>query len=524
MAGVLVAGVGQQGLQALFRIVGNREGLFIQKALSQALYEKTIHLSPVVRSRHTVGETVNYYAQDIPTVCTFVEEFFPASLISILSLLSAPLVVALFLKIPMSGVLAVTATSLALSIWLGNRQARFFILNKQNAQTRIGIVNEWLQNMRIVRILGWTERFEQKIEEARIVETRNRLTMVTNGSSMNSIAQVTPFVINVAGVFALVQQKGVGTTPGDVFAVLWVFGVFFMRPLRIFPFLIANWHDARTSAKRLESFFCLPEEDSGGENVSELSQVPSLHVQNLNLSMGGKQLLKNVSLNVAAGSFVVVVGEVGCGKTLLLQALMRAVPASFEHYAVGYVSVNAMSLASLRSHFGYVSQEGFVMSASLRDNVALQYETLDTQDDEILRMLVTAQFHPTKEHMPHGLATEIGERGVNLSGGQRQRVNLARCGYFERPILLLDDCLSAVDVETERLLVENLFLGKWKEKTRILVTHRLSVLPYADSVVFMENGEIAEVGRFEELKKSSVRMQAYIAAHERKHDAQGETT
>jgi ABC-type multidrug transport system fused ATPase/permease subunit len=136
-------------------------------------------------------------------------------------------------------------------------------------------------------------------------------------------------------------------------------------------------------------------------------------------------------------------------------------------------------------------------------------------------MLVTAQFHPTNEHMPHGLGTEIGERGVNLSGGQRQRVNLARCGYFARPILLLDDCLSAVDIETEKSLVEDLFLGLWKQKTRILVTHRLSVLPYADAVAFMENGEIVEMGRFDDLQKSSARMQAYIAAHERKRDARG---
>jgi ATP-binding cassette subfamily B multidrug efflux pump len=523
MAGVFVAGVGQQGLNASFRLLGNREGLLIQKSLSQELYQKSIHLLPEARARYTVGEMVNYYAQDIPTVATFVEEFFPAALITILSFLCAPIVAALFLKIPMTQVLFVTGVSVSLSIWFGNRQARFFILNKQHAQERMGIVNEWLQNMRIVRILGSTERFERKITAAREVETRNRLSMVTNGSAMNSIAQVTPFVINVAGVFALVKQHGASVTPGDVFAVLWVFGVFFMRPLRIFPFLIANWHDARTSAARLERFLALPQEEADKPANSAVGEGVALSVCNLNLRIGERHLLKDVSLDIAAGQFVVIVGEVGCGKSLLLQSLMRMMPASFDVYELGGISVENFSLGMLRSHFGYVSQDGFVMSASLRDNISLEYDTHSGSDSSIFRMLTSAEFRLDEERMPHGLHTEIGERGVNLSGGQKQRVNLARCGYFDRPVLLLDDCLSAVDVETERLLVQNLFLGAWKNKTRILVTHRLSVLPHADTVVLMENGQIVETGSYSSLLEKSARMQNYVRAHEKQkeHGAHG---
>ncbi len=525
MVGVFFAGVGQQMLNSIFRLIGNAEGLRVQRIISQALYEKTIHLAPEARGKNTVGETVNYYAQDVPTVGSFVEEFLPAVFTAGLSMLCAPIAVALLLKIPMHGVLLVTATSVALSIWFGNRQARFFVLNKMNAQKRMGVVNEWLQNMRLIRILGWTCRFEEKIEVNRRVETQNRLAMVTNGSTMNSIAQVTPFLINVAGVWALVQEKGASVTPGDVFSVLWVFGVFFMRPLRIFPFLIANWHDARTSAMRLQNFFALPQEDDseesyegGGLVASEKYDAESVScsVRGLNLNMNGKHLLKNISVEIPAKAFVVIVGEVGSGKTLLLQSLMRTVPATFDDYVLGGISAQTLSLSILRAHFGYVSQEGFVMSATLRDNIALTYETSASTDEKILQLLTTAQFNPQSEHMFHGVSTELGERGVNLSGGQRQRVNLARCGYFDRPVLLLDDCLSAVDVETERSLVQNLFLGLWANKTRILVTHRLSVLPHADLVVLMEEGQIVETGKFDDLCRTSVRMKAFVDAHVRK--------
>ncbi len=511
------AAIAQQILTFCFRIIGNAEGLRVQQALAQVIYNKTINLSPSARASKTVGEIVNYYAQDVPVVGTFIEEFFPAALISLISLAAAPLAISFTLKIPMSGVLAVTAASVAMSIWLGRRQARFFVLNKHNAQKRLSVVNEWLQNMRAIRFLGWTTRFEERIMKTRITETKDRLAMVTNGSIMNSIAQVTPFLLNVAGVMALLQARAAAVTAGEVFAVLWIFGVFFMRPLRILPFLIANWFDAQTSAHRLEGFLKLEQEKdfeltertaSHQENVGE-----SLEVDSLQLQVDGKTILRNISLHIPAGAFVAIVGEVGSGKTLLLHSLMRIMPSSFANYTLNQKSALDLSLAELRSHFGYVSQEGFVMSASLRDNVSFSYDTQTHHDDNILKALETSQFSMEAESMAAGLRTEIGERGVNLSGGQKQRVNLARCAFFDRPILLLDDCLSAVDVNTERRIIADLFKGLWAQKTRILVTHRVSVLSEVDWIYFMEAGRLVEQGTFAELSKTSLRIKKFVELH-----------
>jgi ATP-binding cassette subfamily B multidrug efflux pump len=511
----LLAALGQQLLTFFFRLLGNAEGLRIQQALAQAIYNKTINLSPSARGTKTVGEIVNYYAQDVPTVGTFIEEFLPAALIAILSLLAAPAVVALTLHIPMTGILTVTATSVGISIWLGRRQARFFVLNKLNAQKRLSVVNEWLQNMRSLRFLGWTERFESRILHTRQVESRDRLAMVTNGSIMNSISQVTPFLLNVAAVLALLESRKTTVTPGEVFAVLWIFGIFYMRPLRMLPFLIANWFDAKTSAQRLENFLNLEQEKDfllkQSPSKTASPDGKSLSVDNLNLHLSGKHLLRDISLHIPAGAFVAIIGEVGSGKTLLLHSLMRIMPATFAKYTLDGTSALDLSLADTRSTFGYVSQEGFVMSASLRDNVSFSYETADQEDLSILTALEKSQFSPEKEAMPSGLHTEIGERGVNLSGGQRQRVNLARCAFFDRPILLLDDCLSAVDVNTEKRLIADLFKGLWLRKTRILVTHRASVLSEVDWIYFLENGTIVEQGTFEQLSKDSEKMKCFIA-------------
>lgn len=512
-----LAALSQQLLTFGFRIIGNSEGLIIQQSLAQLVYAKSINLSPSARASKTVGEIVNYYAQDIPIVSTFIEEFLPSALISIISLIAAPIAISLTLKIPMTAVLTITATSIFISIWLGRRQARFFILNKQNAQTRLSVVNEWLQNMRAIRFLGWTDRFEKRILQTRQTETTDRLAMVTNGSIMNSIAQVTPFFLNVAGVLALLQSRASTVTAGEVFAVLWIFGVFFMRPLRIMPFLIATWYDAQTSARRLEAFLKLSQENDSSTTNHTLSSFDntkeSIEVQALTLLIDSKTVLNNISMQIPAGAFIAIVGEVGAGKTTLLHSLLRILPASFATYKLNSSSALTMSLSELRSHFGYVSQDGFVMSASLRDNVSFSYDTQEHQDESIIASLAMSQFSMEVESMPEGLRTEIGERGVNLSGGQKQRVNLARCAFFDRPILLLDDCLSALDVTTERKVIANLFKGLWAKKTRILVTHRISVLKEVDWIYFMEAGSVVEQGTFEELSQSSARLKKFIELH-----------
>jgi ABC-type multidrug transport system fused ATPase/permease subunit len=514
-----------QSINFSFRFLATREGLFVQRILSRALYTKTLHLSVVSRGKKTVGETVNYYAQDIPAVSSFVEEYVPNLLTVVFAVCGAPLAVGLFYRLPMTEILTITGLNIAIALFLGTRQARFFGITKADAQARLAVVNEWLQNMRIIRILGWTRRFERVIQQRREKETIDRLAMVTNGSTMNSIAQVTPFLVNVAAVSALVKSHHQTLTPGDIFSMLWVFGVFLARPLRTLPFLIATFTDCVTSARRLEAFFQLEEDSDRDEaryhsNASfETGRGLGINVSNLNLSIAGKRLLSDISFAILPGQFVAIVGEVGSGKTLLLQSLLRSVPATFNRFDLNNSDVLNLKPTLLRQNFGYVSQEGFVMSATLRDNVAFEYNAATGIDGSVEHSLALAQFAVEQENLTSGLQTEIGERGVNLSGGQRQRVNLARCAFFDRPVILLDDCLSAVDIETEAKLNSQLFQGLWRNKTRLMVTHRLSILPLVDRILFMEEGRVVEDGTFAELSAHSNRMKAFIHAHSRREGA-----
>ncbi|RYZ79610.1 MAG: ATP-binding cassette domain-containing protein [Proteobacteria bacterium] len=230
--------------------------------------------------------------------------------------------------------------------------------------------------------------------------------------------------------------------------------------------------------------------------------------------------LHALDLHIHAGEFVAVVGEVGSGKSLLVLSLMGETGAKFEEFKIGSVDALTLDLNERRKYFAFVPQEGFVMSASLRENIAFQYDVPRAQDADIVHSLDLAQFNLRGEAVRDGLETEIGERGVNLSGGQRQRVSLARAHYFDRPIILLDDCLSAVDVDTENRLVTELIDGAWKKKTRILVTHRLSVLHEVDRVIFLENGAIVDSGKFSDLLERSAKVRQFVASVKRSESAQ----
>lgn len=513
-----------QAIALLSRLLATREGMAIQRSLSRSLYQHTLHLSQASRAKYTVGETTTFYAQDVQAMVSFVEDLLPALSTTLISVVAAPMALTLFFRTQITPVLLVLGISISISLWLGIRQAIFFARNKENAQARLSVVNEWIQNIRAIRILDWTQRFEEKITERRQVETNNRLGMVTNGSTMNSLTQVAPLLVNVTAVFTLVSTANGELTAGDIFSILWVCNVFLARPLRSLPFMVLQLNDGLTSARRLQTFFREVTETSP---LSRQETPPAeanfsdngLTVRNLTLTLDNRTLLSNLSFDIAPGEFVAIIGEVGAGKSILLQSLLRLVPSHFAEYRIGKMSVQNWSLAKLRCNFGYVPQDGFIMSARIRDNVAFQYpqdtDVVNAEDEHelnarILDALNSAQFALTHEGLQDGLATEIGERGVNLSGGQRQRVSLARAAFRGRPILLLDDCLSAVDQDTESRLVEDLLCGRWAHHTRLLVTHRLSVLPFTDRVLFLAEGKLIADSTYDKLMSTSPAFRAFV--------------
>jgi ATP-binding cassette subfamily B protein len=208
----------------------------------------------------------------------------------------------------------------------------------------------------------------------------------------------------------------------------------------------------------------------------------------------GVPALQEIDLHVPAGSTVAIVGPTGSGKSTLVSLLPRLVDPPPGRVLIDGRDVRHVPLATLRGAIGFVPQESFLFSATLRENVALA-EGGEARAEEAARI---AQLEKDVRGFPDGFDTRVGERGITLSGGQRQRTALARALASDPAILVLDDALSAVDTETEEQILRGL-RGFMRGRTTFLVSHRVSTVRQADLIVVLRDGRIVERGSHDEL-------------------------
>jgi ATP-binding cassette, subfamily B, multidrug efflux pump len=210
----------------------------------------------------------------------------------------------------------------------------------------------------------------------------------------------------------------------------------------------------------------------------------------------GKPVLRDISLNIPAGTTLAVVGPTGCGKSTLAALIPRLWEAPPETLFLDGTSIRKHPLEELRSAIGYVPQDTFLFSDTIRENMAFGVD--ETPEERILEAADISGLLSEIQSFPHGFHTMVGERGITLSGGQKQRIALARAILRRPKILVLDDALSAVDTDTEERILKRL-RDVMSQRTTILVSHRISTVKYADQIIVLREGRLIERGTHEEL-------------------------
>ena len=208
--------------------------------------------------------------------------------------------------------------------------------------------------------------------------------------------------------------------------------------------------------------------------------------------------LDNVSLTIAAGETIALVGPSGAGKTTMFQCLLRFYELTSGRITINGQGIDTLSLHNLRGHIAIVPQDAVIFSANALENI--RYGKPEASDDEVIAAAKAAQVDEFIQKLPDGYQTFLGERGTRLSGGQRQRIAIARAILKDAPILLLDEATSALDAESE-ILVQQGLNAAMQGRTTLMIAHRLSTVQKANRIVVMENGAILEIGSPEELKK-----------------------
>lgn len=311
--------------------------------------------------------------------------------------------------------------------------------------------------------------------------------------------------VGMRAVQVMVMVAGAGfvlngsLSAGGFVAFLLLVGVYF-RPLEKIAAVIETYPKGIAGFRRyLDLMATKPDVvDQPGAVAAPVLQGA---VQFDHVSFGydaARPVLRDVNFQVAPGQTVAFVGASGAGKTTLLALLPRFYEPTSGRISIDGMALDAMTLASLRAQIGIVSQDVFLFSGTLRDNIG--YGRLGASDAEILAAAASAQLEATIAALPQGLDTVVGERGVMLSGGQKQRVAIARVFLKNPPLLILDEATSALDTQTEREIqaaLDRLSAGR----TTFIIAHRLGTIRHADKIVVMDQGQVVEVGTHGDLSQ-----------------------
>ncbi len=217
------------------------------------------------------------------------------------------------------------------------------------------------------------------------------------------------------------------------------------------------------------------------------------------MTNSGIKALNDVSLNINAGETIGIIGRTGSGKSTLAAMIARFYDPDKGTVKIDGKDIKSLDLYNYRSHLGYVSQEDFLFSDSIEQNIGFSSDELDKE--KVIEAAKIAEVDGNINDTILGYQTILGEKGINLSGGQKQRISIARAILSEPEILIFDDCLSSLDTETEEHVLRNLHSSD-KKQTMIFISHRVSTIRNADKIFVIDQGEIVEEGTHNELLSS----------------------
>ncbi|CAK9204941.1 unnamed protein product [Sphagnum jensenii] len=502
---LLVAKVVEVLCSHQFLFLGQKLGILIRTSLVATVYRKGLRLSSAGRQTHGVGNIVSYMSTDVQQIGDSIY------LLHNVWVLPLQILIAMGLLFQALGLAAIAGFGVMVLIVSCNlfvvRKQRFsFSQVVKSRDQRMKATNEVLNNMKIIKLQAWDEKFQKRVEEARSVE-KGWASMFIYISGLNLCSLwLAPIAATIATFILRIYLNG-DLSPGSVFTAVATFRLL-QDPMRLFPQALMSISQALVSVDRLNRFMQSDElQEDAVERVAAGAEVAVCVESGAFKWEPDAELptLRNVDIEIKKGSFVAIVGMVGSGKSTLLASLLGEVPR-----VAGKVQVSG-SIA-------YVAQTAWIQNGTIQDNILFGRPMDHRQYHETLRVCcLTVDLL----QMESGDQTEIGERGINLSGGQKQRIQLARAVYQDADIYLLDDVFSAVDAHTGSELFKECVMGALKGKTTLLVTHQVDFLHGADNILVLRDGEIVQSGRYNELLNAGMDFAMLVDAHNEAMDMIG---
>jgi ABC-type multidrug transport system fused ATPase/permease subunit len=500
---IAAAGLARLGLSVARRLVAGRVSLGVERDLRNHLYGHLQRLELSFFDRQQTGQLMSRATVDLQAVRFFLGYgliFIAQSLLSIL--LAA---VAMFLLRPELAALSLAPVPFV--ILIANRYGKHSRPALQEAQQRIAeLTAEAEENISGIRVIKAFAQEERQLDRFRHSVTRVFAQQMTATKIQARYTPLISFLPNLGlAVILLVGGREViaGTLSIGAFTAFYAYLLMLISPMRTLGYMLSAAQRATASGARIFQILDRAPRMTVPEDAPPLpAGRGQVSFTGVGLTFDGSRnpALHDVDLEVPAGETVALVGAMGAGKTALVSLLPRLYDVTAGSVKIDGADVREVDPVSLRNQIAVVTDDPFLFSATVHDNIA--YGRPDATREEVEQAARATQADSFIQSLPRGYETLIGERGLTLSGGQRQRIAIARAIVADPRILILDDATSSVDASTEqeiKLALREVMAGR----TTFVVAHRLSTIALADEIVVLADGTVAARGTHEQLLESS---------------------
>lgn len=483
--------------QKLLALTNNRITFSVCRDIRNKMSAKINKLPLSYLDTHATGDTVSRMVADVDTFADGLLMGFTQLFTGIITIVTT-LVIMLYLNWAIAlAVLVLTPLSIFVAKFIATKTHRFFKAQADIRGRQTAMINEFVDGQRVVRAFGREDASLAEFDEVNDELAKASL----NATFFSSLTNPSTRLINnivyavVALISALYSVYG-GITVGQL-SVFLSYASQYAKPFNEISGVVTELQNALTCIERV--FEILDEQDEIAECENPKNPTPHGEVTLDNVSfryVPERPLISDLSLNVSPGQRIAIVGPTGCGKTTLINLLMRFYDVDGGSIRVDGTDIREMTRNNLRGRFGMVLQDTWLSCGTVRENIA--YGKPNATNEEIEEAARAAHAHSFIRRLPNGYDTVIKENGANLSAGQRQLLCIARAMLELPQILILDEATSSIDTRTEQK-IQSAFAKMMKGRTSFIVAHRLSTIREADVILVMNDGKVVEQGNHKTL-------------------------
>ncbi|WP_414042489.1 ABC transporter ATP-binding protein [Macrococcus animalis] len=467
--------------------------------IRKKLYKHLQALSVRFYSNNKVGEVISRVINDVESTKDFIVTGLMNVWLDLVTIIIAlAIMFTMSVKLTLISLVVFPFYMFSIYYFFGNLRKLTRARSQSLAEVQ-GFLHERVQGMTVIKTFAIEEEENERFNK----RNKNFLTKATDHTKwnaksfavINTITDIGPLLVVGFGAYLVIEG---GLTVGSLAAFIAYLDRLY-GPLRR---LVSSSTTLTQSLASMDRMFQLFDEPYDVKDEPHARNLKINHGDITFKNVGFKyntedtEVLHNVNLDINSGETVAFVGMSGGGKSTMISLIPRFYDVTSGEIEIDHVTLKDYSIESLRTQIGMVMQDNILFSESIRENILLGKP--NATEEEMIYAAKLANAHDFIMSLPDGYDTEVGERGVKLSGGQKQRVAISRVFLKNPPILILDEATSALDLESEAVIQEALETLS-KDRTTVIVAHRLSTITHADKIVVIQNGEIVEIGTHQEL-------------------------